>query len=146
MKIFSRRYHPRRSQPLPGSEFSCVLSQITGAKPTAINDRYNAAEHPVAFHKAQDFGKAPKKIAGEAAPDLEDVFDVSLIVFRSFFKVLHAAQLDEEVEEEPEPKADAGDDDVAHDSLIKAGGKGKGKGKGKVAAPAKASGKAAGKK
>ena len=39
--------------------------------------RYNATDHPVAFHKAQDFGKAPKKIANDAAPDLEDVFDVS---------------------------------------------------------------------
>lgn len=35
-------------------------------------------DHPIAFHKATDLGKAPKKLAGGPAPDLEDVFDVSV--------------------------------------------------------------------
>ena len=38
--------------------------------------RYNSSEHPVPFHKAQELGKATKKLAGGPAPDLEDVFDV----------------------------------------------------------------------
>jgi replication factor C subunit 1 len=39
--------------------------------------RYNSSEHPIAFHKATDLGKAPKKLAGGPTPDLEEVFDVS---------------------------------------------------------------------
>jgi len=42
--------------------------------------RYNGKEHPIPFHKAQDLGKAPKKIAGGAVPDLEEAIDVSLAV------------------------------------------------------------------
>lgn len=33
------------------------------------------------FHKAQEFGKIPRKIAAEPAPDLEEAFDVSNLVF-----------------------------------------------------------------
>ena len=43
-----------------------------------LDYRYNSTEHPIAFHKAQEFGKMPKKLAGGPAPDLEDVFDVSI--------------------------------------------------------------------
>jgi len=39
--------------------------------------RYNSKDHPVPFHKAQDLGKLPKKIAAEPAPDLEEAYDVS---------------------------------------------------------------------
>ena len=39
--------------------------------------RYNSRDHPVPFHKAQDLGKLPKKIAAEPAPDLEEAHDVS---------------------------------------------------------------------
>lgn len=43
--------------------------------------RYNANEHPIAFHKAVELGKAPKKIAAAGpAPDLEEAFDVSPVV------------------------------------------------------------------
>jgi replication factor C subunit 1 len=94
--------------------------------------RYNSTEHPVPFHKAQEFGKAPKKLAAEPAPDLEDVFD-----------------LDEEVEEDPADakKAGADDDadDISKDSLIKAGGKGKGKAKNGAASGTGAQGKTKGK-
>jgi replication factor C subunit 1 len=41
--------------------------------------RYNACEHPIAFHR-QDLGKAPKKISGGAVPDLEEAFDVSCVL------------------------------------------------------------------
>ena len=39
--------------------------------------RYNARDHPVPFHKAQDLGKLPRKLAAEPAPDLEEAYDVS---------------------------------------------------------------------
>ena len=38
--------------------------------------RYNASEHPIAFYKAMDLGKAAKKLSGGPAPDLEEAFDV----------------------------------------------------------------------
>ena len=44
---------------------------------TFICLRYNANAHPIPFHKAQDLGKAPKKIAAEPAPDCEEAFNVS---------------------------------------------------------------------
>lgn len=41
--------------------------------------RYNAKEHPIAFHKADDLGKAPKKLAASGpAPDLEEAYEVGL--------------------------------------------------------------------
>lgn len=39
--------------------------------------RYNFRKHPVPFHKAQDLGKVPKKLAAETAPDMEEAYDVS---------------------------------------------------------------------
>ena len=42
--------------------------------------RYNSTEHPIAFHKALDLGKAPKKLAGGPAPDLEEAYEVRPIV------------------------------------------------------------------
>lgn len=41
-----------------------------------IRFRYNATEHPIPFHKAQDLGKVPKKLAGGPAPDIEEAYDV----------------------------------------------------------------------
>jgi replication factor C subunit 1 len=37
-------------------------------------NRYNASEHPIPFHRAQDLGKIPKKLAGGPAPDLEEAY------------------------------------------------------------------------
>ena len=42
--------------------------------------RYNSSDHPIAFHKATDLGKAPKKLGGGPAPDHEDVLDVRVTV------------------------------------------------------------------
>ncbi|KAH8115675.1 DNA replication factor C, large subunit [Phellopilus nigrolimitatus] len=96
-----------------------VLKKISTATKTHLTRKYNTGEHPVPFHKAQEFGKVPKKLAGGPAPDLEEAFD-----------------LDEDVDEEPDPKDEEADEDVSKDSFIKAGGKGKGKsavkGKGKT--------------
>ena len=43
--------------------------------------RYNATEHPIPFHKAQDLGKIPKKLVGGPAPDLEEAYvrEISLL-------------------------------------------------------------------
>jgi hypothetical protein len=38
------------------------------------HSRYNSRDHPVPFHKAQDLGKVPKKIATDTVPDLEEAF------------------------------------------------------------------------
>lgn len=53
-----------------------VLKKIATATKTALTRKYNARDHPIPFHKAQDLGKAPKKLAGGPAPDLEEAFDV----------------------------------------------------------------------
>jgi replication factor C subunit 1 len=55
-----------------------VLEKIATATKTAFTRKYNATEHPIPFHKAQDLGKVPKKLPGGPAPDLEEAFDVSL--------------------------------------------------------------------
>ena len=45
-----------------------------------LRRRYNSKEHPIAYHKAQDLGKLPKKISDAGpAPDLEEAFEVSLM-------------------------------------------------------------------
>ncbi|KAL5512207.1 hypothetical protein ACEPAG_3492 [Sanghuangporus baumii] len=97
-----------------------MLKKISSATKSAFTRKYNSTEHPVPFHKAQEFGKVPKKIVAEPAPDLEEAFD-----------------LDDDVDEEPEQK-DEEDEDISKDSLIKtaSGGVGKGKGKGKAKAAA----------
>ncbi|KAI0655304.1 DNA replication factor C, large subunit [Cubamyces menziesii] len=98
-----------------------VTKSITTATKTAFTKKYNSRDHPVAFHKAENLGKAPKKLASLGpAPDLEEAFDV-----------------DDEVVEEAEEKEDDSDDSPEHDSLIKVP---KGKGKGKAAAGARGKG------
>lgn len=42
--------------------------------------RYNASEHPIAFHKAEDLGKASKKLAPLPVPDLEEAYEVRVAV------------------------------------------------------------------
>ncbi|EKM58972.1 uncharacterized protein PHACADRAFT_157248 [Phanerochaete carnosa HHB-10118-sp] len=50
-----------------------VLKKITPATKTGLTRKYNAADHPIAFHKATDLGKVPKKLAAQGpAPDLEE--------------------------------------------------------------------------
>ena len=39
------------------------------------------------FHKAQEFGKAPKKLDGGPAPDLEEAFDVRFLTFEIVFLI-----------------------------------------------------------
>jgi replication factor C subunit 1 len=55
-----------------------VLKKIATATKTALTRKYNARDHPIPFHKAQDLGKVPKKLPGGPAPDLEEAFDVRI--------------------------------------------------------------------
>ncbi|KZT23217.1 DNA replication factor C, large subunit [Neolentinus lepideus HHB14362 ss-1] len=96
-----------------------VLKKIPAATKTALTRKYNLREHPIPFHKAQDLGKVPKKIAAAEVPDLEEVFDV-----------------DDEVPEESAENNQEEDDDISKDRLIQISKPKKGK-----AAPAKAKGK-----
>jgi len=93
-----------------------VLKKIPGATKASFTRRYNAMAHPIAFHKATDLGKVPQKIAGGAAPDLEEAYDV-----------------DDEEEDIPDPKKVIDEDDVSQDSLIKAPKGSKAKAKAKAA-------------
>ncbi|KAK7050917.1 DNA replication factor C complex subunit Rfc1 [Paramarasmius palmivorus] len=93
-----------------------VLKKIPPAVKTAFTRKYNAADHPIAFHKATDVGKAPKKLASEPAPDLEEAFEVD--------------EVPDDVSEDEKSKEDT--DDIGKDKLIqttkkKTNGKAKGK-------------------
>ena len=57
-----------------------VLKKISTATKTSFTKKYNSRDHPIAFHKAEALGKAPKKLAAAGpAPDLEEAFDVSTL-------------------------------------------------------------------
>ncbi|KAJ7179697.1 DNA replication factor C large subunit [Mycena filopes] len=80
-----------------------VLKKISAATKTHFTKKYNAGEHPIPFHKASDSGKAPKKLPGGPAPDLDDVFDI-----------------DEPIEDSDDDKSKDADDDFSKDKFIKA--------------------------
>lgn len=62
-----------------------VLKKIPTATKTAFTKKYNSRDHPIPFHRAQDLGKAPKKIADAGpAPDLEEAYDVSSSICSTF--------------------------------------------------------------
>ncbi|KAG6906768.1 hypothetical protein DXG01_012244 [Tephrocybe rancida] len=78
-----------------------VLKKISAATKAALTKKYNAAEHPIPFHKGQDIGK-PKKLAGGPAPDLDEVYDLD--------DVIEDASDDEKEKKSP--------DDISKDKLI----------------------------
>jgi replication factor C subunit 1 len=41
-------------------------------------------EHPIAFHCVMDLGKAPKKLIGGPAPDVEEAFEVDCFFLVSY--------------------------------------------------------------
>jgi replication factor C subunit 1 len=87
-----------------------------------IPRRYNATEHPIPFHKATDLGKAPKKLAGGPAPDLEEVFEVSIVFHFDVFDLTRVCyQVDDEIPDASDSEEGKGDDsdDLTKDSLIK---------------------------
>ncbi|KAL5636736.1 hypothetical protein ACGC1H_000641 [Rhizoctonia solani] len=81
-----------------------LASKISTATKTAFTRKYNSTDHPIAFHKPQEFGRPSTKIAGESAPDHEDVLEVD----------------DEpEEEEEKQPKGKGKASEIEKDKLIK---------------------------
>jgi hypothetical protein len=64
-----------------------VLKKIATATKAALTRRYNSQDHPIPFHKAQDLGKVPKKLAGGPAPDLEEPLDVILLSVTGSFNI-----------------------------------------------------------
>ncbi|KAI6113351.1 replication factor RFC1 C terminal domain-containing protein [Pisolithus croceorrhizus] len=64
-----------------------VLKRIPAATKTAFTKWYNAGEHPFAFHKAVDLGRAPKRIPGGTVPDIEEAFEVHVVHSFSAFRV-----------------------------------------------------------
>jgi len=99
-----------------------VLKKIATATKTALTRKYNARDHPIPFHKAQDLGKVPKKLPGGPAPDLEEAFD-----------------MDDAVDDADDEKKADDPDDIKHDRLIQ-------QASGKKAATAKGKGAAKGKR
>ncbi|KAJ7481567.1 replication factor RFC1 C terminal domain-containing protein, partial [Mycena latifolia] len=81
-----------------------VLKKISAATKTSLTKKYNAAQHPIPFHKASDLGKVPKRLPGGPAPDIEDAFDMD--------EAIDDASDDE--------KASKDVDDISKDKLIKA--------------------------
>ncbi|EIW68022.1 hypothetical protein TREMEDRAFT_32699, partial [Tremella mesenterica DSM 1558] len=61
-----------------------VLKKIPSAVKSAFTRQYNKTDHPIAFHKGDLFAASKKKIADIGpAPDNEDVFEVSVVVYSS---------------------------------------------------------------
>ncbi|KAF7330940.1 Replication factor C subunit 1 [Mycena venus] len=81
-----------------------VLKKISTATKTTLTKKYNASEHPIPFYKASDLGKAPKKLGGGPAPDIEDVFEFD--------------EPADDVSDDDKAGNDA--DDISKDKLIKA--------------------------
>ncbi|KAJ7123060.1 replication factor RFC1 C terminal domain-containing protein [Mycena epipterygia] len=82
-----------------------VLKKISTATKTTLTRKYNSSEHPIPFYKASDLGKAPKKLGGGPAPDIEDAFDMDDAV--------------EDASDDDKGK-DADADDFSKNKLIKA--------------------------
>ncbi|KAH8822603.1 replication factor RFC1 C terminal domain-containing protein [Flagelloscypha sp. PMI_526] len=103
-----------------------VLAGIQPATKTAFTKQYNAAEHPIAYHKGNEFGfgKGKKILGGGPPPDTEDAFEMD-----------EEPVVDEEEEEEEEtPKAKGkgkGKKGDELDKLVKVKPEKKGKGSGK---------------
>lgn len=122
-----------------------VLKKIPTATKTTFTRKYNSRDHPIPFHRAQDLGKAPKKIADAGpAPDLEEAYEVSSSL--SYSAVINSnitSQVDEELPDDDDDKKDADLDDVAFDSLVKDKSKKKADAAAKAAAKEKKAGASA---
>ncbi|KIK13969.1 hypothetical protein PISMIDRAFT_688273 [Pisolithus microcarpus 441] len=97
-----------------------VLKKIPTTTKTAFTKWYNAGEHPIAFHKAVDLGKALKKISGGPVPDLEEAFELD-------DEPELANVLDEETKKPSEDQDIGGDKLIVSKSKKATWGKGKGK-------------------
>jgi replication factor C subunit 1 len=126
-----------------------VLKKIPGSVKTAFTRKYNQAEHPIPFYKAQELGKAPKKIANAGpAPDIEDAYEVGPILMTDAFVLTLPYQMDElddasDGEEEVKKKAGTKEEElIGGDKLIKAPKASKAKAKPKETAAGKGRAKA----
>ncbi|KAF8638476.1 hypothetical protein AX17_002187 [Amanita inopinata Kibby_2008] len=81
-----------------------IMKKISSSTKAAFTRKYNSTEHPIAFHKAQDLGKVPKKLAAGPMPDLEEAYEADDIV--------------EEASEDEKKGKDV--DDISGDKLIQA--------------------------
>ncbi|KAG8720285.1 hypothetical protein FRC08_000645 [Ceratobasidium sp. 394] len=81
-----------------------LVKKIPGPVKAAFTRKYNSGDHPIPFHKAQEFGKPSTKLAAEAPPDHEDVFEVDN---------------EEEDEEEKKPKGKGKGSEIERDKLLK---------------------------
>ena len=80
--------------------------------------RYNAADHPIAFHRGADLGPI-KKIVAKDVPDIEEAFDVSSRLGHSFIQ-LRVLQVDDTIEDdEDEAPKRPKKSEIALDSLIR---------------------------
>ncbi|SPO32486.1 related to replication factor C protein [Ustilago trichophora] len=104
-----------------------MLKKIPSAVKAGFTRKYNATNHPIAFHKATDLagmaGTAKMKIGKSEVPDLEDVVEEE--------------EIKEEDNEDEDGKRDDDADDLSKDKLVKKPKTTVSKGKGK----AKSSGK-----
>ncbi|QRW02006.1 replication factor C subunit 1 [Ceratobasidium sp. AG-Ba] len=81
-----------------------LMKKVPGPVKAAFTRKYNSSDHPIPFHKAQEFGKPTTKIATEAPPDHEDVFEVDD---------------EEEEEEDKKPNGKGKASEIEKDKLIK---------------------------
>jgi len=54
-----------------------VTKAISTACKTSFTKKYNASDHPIAFHRGTDLGPI-KRIAAKDVPDIEEAFDVDV--------------------------------------------------------------------
>lgn len=80
--------------------------------------RYNAADHPIAFHRGADLGPI-KVIAAKDVPDIEEAFDVGPQLGHSFVQltILKVDDIIEDDEDEAPKKPKKSE--IALDSLIR---------------------------
>ncbi|KAF8645376.1 hypothetical protein AX16_007878 [Volvariella volvacea WC 439] len=83
-----------------------VVKKISTATKTALTRKYNSMEHPIPFHRAEDLGKAAKRLPGGPAPDVEDAFE--------------ADDIPEEASDDENSPSGKDDNDVLGDKLIQA--------------------------
>nr|CDI54202.1 related to replication factor C protein [Melanopsichium pennsylvanicum 4] len=100
-----------------------VMKSVPSSVKASFTRKYNATNHPIAFHKVTDLAGAKVKVVKGEVPDLEDVVEEEEVK-------------EEEFDEEDKDKDDV--DDLSKDKLVKrpkagtrvGANKGKGKGKG----------------
>ena len=84
-----------------------------------ISPRYNSKDHPVPFHRGQDLGKLPKKLAAEPAPDLEEAYEVGEWLNATSARFNFKNQNDDDIPDDDDEDRKKPVDEVSADKLIK---------------------------